>query len=681
MSSSDLMLTVSSCNPPSDSSSSEPLISTRWRDLLLESANGSLFIHEIIPYLNVPFLLNTLYLVSKPIARLIQQQDHHTIVVNLSTSSSTTDHPPQPQQQINKTVFKSMIYFVKGLRVGYWPYPSSQKQQELNHNTRMNVAKMVLEHLACHSNRKEVVMIVDELHYYKDLSVVANTCKSLFLDIAQLVCSNILLMAQFSNLVIKHVKICNGTMKALTNALEQGLQIDRLTVGGVFLVQEMIDISQMFGKNTTVLVEKVVLTSEEAIQLLPIMDQLAFSSLEVLVDGGSSTELMSSFKVKTKSLTIRGPNNTNSKIFLPQVVSNTCEKLEFANIRDNYLAQSFTTLNLLPNLLYLKQLGLDNCKISIAQQENDNNNSERQFYMPNLNVLTLQSCTFSFEKTTDSDEVIWREDNSRFIHMLQIPNATDISLIKMNLKQVPTWSSENIPNLTSLNLEGNRINDHTFNVSYILQHTKLKHLVLRNNDIRLVTTLEPLFKKFQRLDIRDLSIKGKLMRVNGSIQSYSEDILKETERNKYYDSPSGCSFVLGSDADIYRRLKSLFSRDEFEKNPYIPEPHYYLIRYLKKSVLGPPQNIIFWNVLCSAQIDSSTNMDLVREITQFAVYKMREKKWCFFAKIYFTKSRSQLCNMASKDMESSIPYIITNWSYFASHLSFVRQLRDQYGVR
>lgn len=126
----------------------------------------------------------------------------------------------------------------------------------------------------------------------------------------------------------------------------------------------------------------------------------------------------------------------------------------------------------------------------------------------------------------------------------------------------------------------------------ILQHTKLKNLILCKTKIQLVKTLEPLFNKFQTLDIRDLSMDGKIMMFNGALKVFSEKILKETERNKYYDSPGDCVFDSKSDIEIYRHLKNLFSREEYERNPYVPEPHFGLILYTKKSVLGPPRNVL-----------------------------------------------------------------------------------------
>lgn len=160
-------------------------------------------------------------------------------------------------------------------------------------------------------------------------------------------------------------------------------------------MQDIIEMIQKFGKNTTIQLEhKISLTSQDITLLTPIIDQIDFSSLEVIVDG-SSTEALSSFKVKTRSLKVchsSTDSNHNEKNFLPQARSNICETLELFNIRDFYWNQSFTTLNLLPNLLYLKKLVLENCKISISQQYGETDHVK--FYMPSLKSVTLKNCVF-----------------------------------------------------------------------------------------------------------------------------------------------------------------------------------------------------------------------------------------------------------------------------------------------
>ncbi|KAG2394244.1 hypothetical protein C9374_004008 [Naegleria lovaniensis] len=663
------------------------------RELLFESSNGSLFIHEIVPYLNLNFLLNTMFFISKDVARLVQQQNHHPFVVNLRKITNNKALEKTKQQKKKKThmpcsKIRSMIHFANGLKV---ETPFNSKVE----NQMMENVNVILERVV--DNKKELFISIHLPSIYMQddivnnlLNGVAETCKkstsiitTLSLYEACYCKPNIL--KPFSNTHVKHLRLYNCRRIDLCSILESHLDFDQLTVVGPFSVPELMDIyklKELERKKITVhSTSSIILAGREIEKIFPIMDHTEFSSMKIYVD---DSPFISPLRLKTKNIELE--SNYSSKICIPKVVSNNCEVVTFSKIRSlTFTRPSYTTLDVLPNFFSLKRLSFSGCHVTLRHDHEEN----WQFYMPNLTFLSLKNCSFMFEE--ENGNAI--PNNPLFISLLQIPNATNVQLIEMGLKEVPIL---NTSQLSTLSLEGNPIDDNTWNSSTVFQFSTLKRLELRKTKFKYFKTLEPLFDKFEHLDLSNIPLTDIIVSLNGRVKLFSPDFLLESERNKYFETST--PFFNGSDRDIYLSLKNILSMDQYK--------HFLSHELPSVEFIGNPKkkshphtldttNVIFWNVLYSNNAArgntpriGSAIIDYLSNATQFAIRLTPSlttynygQEWIFIACCYRNNILQNVLRLDSIIMEKHIPNILTNWSYISSHRTAVQQLREKYNIK
>ncbi|KAF0982305.1 hypothetical protein FDP41_011235 [Naegleria fowleri] len=662
-----------------------------WRELLLESANGSLFIHEIVPYLDLNFLLNIMYFVSKDVARLIQQQNHHTFVVNLRKITNlkvlkkTKQHKKKSSTVQSK--IKSMMHLANGFK---FEMPLDMHKQIIDNVTT------ILER-AVH-NKKEVVVSIHIPSYYsindavkEILNGIAQACKrstdvmdTLSLHLSGYVKAYVD-VTPFLNLRVKHLKLLDCAMDNFYSIMEHNLVFDRLTISGPFTYTDVFDIYRLKALEKKSLIIRptspFTLSNGKYFEqyILPIIDCIEFSKLTIHLDKSLPMPLL---QVKTKSIDLY-QSSSISNTCLPKVISHNCESLNFSQVRTTFTTSSFTTLNVLPNLAFLKSLSLTSCHITLKCDKNE----KRSFDMPNLTFLTLERCIFTFGEENNLSSA----DNPFFISLLQIPNAVTVYLIELGLKKVPNVNSLK---LSTLCLKGNPINDDTFDINFVMQYPTLKKLDLQCTNFKYFKTIEPLFDKFEHLDLSIIPLTDILVSLNGHAKLFSLNFLYETERNKYFESSTSC--FNGSDREIYESLKNILTMKKY-KHLFSDElPSVEFIRNSKKSHLHSLDNtnVIFWNVLYSNNAARVNNprmgtviIDILTNATQFAIHLTPSltkfnngQEWIFIAFCYRNHTLQMVERLDSTLMETHIPTILSSWSYISSHRNAVQQLREKYKI-